>query len=77
LAHAWINHMLDSQVAADFTKETGYLSVVETAAPLLPEDISAIVKHTDDELSRVQFTPPYPDEMWDKLAKLLEEAKAA
>ena len=77
LAHAWINHMLDSQVAADFTKETGYLSVVESAAPLLPEDISAIVKHSDEELARVQFTPPYPDELWDKLAKVLEEAKAA
>jgi hypothetical protein len=50
---------------------------VETAAPLLPEDVSKIVKHSDDELSRVQFTPPYPDDMFDKLAKLLEEVKAA
>jgi spermidine/putrescine-binding protein len=77
LAHQWINHMLDAEVAAAFTEATGYLSVVEAAGPLLPPEVGAIVKHTDDELSRVQFTPPFPDEVWAKLAQTLEEAKAA
>jgi spermidine/putrescine transport system substrate-binding protein len=77
LAHAWINHMLSAEVASKFTIDTGYLSVVEAAAPLLPPEISSVVKHSDDELSRVQFTPPFPQEIWDKMTKLLEEVKAA
>lgn len=77
LAYAWINHMLDPEVAAALTVETGYPSVVEDSYPLLPEDIRDIAKFSDDELGRVQWTPAYPDEMWDKFAQLMEEVKAA
>ncbi len=77
LAHDWINHMLDPGVAAALTVETGYPSVVESSYPLLPEDIRDIAKFDDDELGRVQWTPAYPDEMWDRFARLMEEVKAA
>jgi spermidine/putrescine transport system substrate-binding protein len=77
LAYAWINHMLDPQVAADLTVETGYLSVVEAAASLLPDDIKNIVKHSDEELARVQWTPDFPEEVFAKFAKVMEEVKAA
>jgi spermidine/putrescine-binding protein len=77
LAYSWISHMLDPEVAAALTVETGYLSVVEGAAALLPDDIRSIVKHTDEELGRVQWTPAFPDEMWDRFAKIMDEARAA
>jgi spermidine/putrescine transport system substrate-binding protein len=76
LAYAWINHMLDPEVAAALTADTGYPSVVETSYPLLPEDIRDIAKFDDDELGRVQWTPAFPDEIWDKFAQLKEEVKA-
>lgn len=77
LAYAWINHMLDPEVAAALTVETGYLSVVEGAAALLPDDLKDIVKFTDEELSRVQPTPSFPIEILDKFAKIMDEARAA
>jgi spermidine/putrescine-binding protein len=77
LAYAWINHMLDPEVAAALTVETGYPSVVESSYPLLPEDIREIAKFSDEELARVQWTPAYPEEIFDKFAKLMEEVKAA
>ena len=77
LAYDWINHMLDPEVAAALTVETGYLSVVEGAAALLPDDIKDIVKFSDEELARVQPTPAYPPEILDKFAKVMDEARAA
>jgi spermidine/putrescine transport system substrate-binding protein len=77
LAYDWINHMLDPEVAAALTVETGYLSVVEGAAALLPDDLKDIVKFSDEELARVQPTPAYPPEILDKFAKVMDEARAA
>ena len=77
LAYDWINHMLDPEVAAALTVETGYLSVVEGAAALLPDDLKDILKFSDEELARVQPTPAYPPEILDKFAKVMDEARAA
>ena len=76
LAHAWINHMLDPEACASLAEEVGYLTVNEEAASLMDPEIKAIMKHSDEELARVQWTPAFSDEVLGKISKTLEEAKA-
>ena len=76
LAHAWINHMLDPEVCASLAEEVGYLTVNEEAASLMDPEIKEIMRHSDEELARVQWTPAFSDEVLGKISKTLEEAKA-
>lgn len=76
LAHAWINHMLDPEVCTSLAEEMGYLTVNEEAASLMDPELKEIMKHSDEELARVQWTPAFSDEVLGEISKTLQEAKA-
>ena len=76
-AHSWMNFVLDSQVAADETAYTGFLSPVSGIEEFLPEDVASnpLIFPPADAMGRGEQT--LRNETYDRRVGILNMYKAA